>query len=137
VSVVPATAQPEARTVEFKVGDGTRYRPAEIEARAGEQLRVVMTYTGQMAKSSVAHNFILLKKGTNARDFAEKFATIEEPDFAAAGVQDRVIASTNLVGADETAKVTFDVPPERGEYPFVCTFKGHYRLGMRGQLVVK
>ncbi len=82
IAVASVAAQaPDVTTVELKVGDGTRFRPSEIHARPGERLRVVITYVGKMAKSSVAHDFVLLKKGTNAKDFAEKVGTKEQPDF--------------------------------------------------------
>ena len=34
-------------------------------------------------------------------------------------------------------QVTFIVPEVPGEYPFLCTFAGHYQAGMKGTLTVK
>ncbi|HUO64394.1 MAG TPA: plastocyanin/azurin family copper-binding protein [Terriglobales bacterium] len=33
--------------------------------------------------------------------------------------------------------MTFEAPMEPGEYTFVCSFPGHFALGMKGQLIVK
>jgi uncharacterized cupredoxin-like copper-binding protein len=33
--------------------------------------------------------------------------------------------------------VKFTAPQAPGEYPFICTFPGHYAIGMKGVLVVR
>jgi azurin len=48
-----------------------------------------------------------------------------------------VIAHTGLAGAGETVEVTFKVPAAAGEYPFLCSFPGHFQAGMKGTLAVK
>ncbi|HEY3291667.1 MAG TPA: plastocyanin/azurin family copper-binding protein [Anaerolineae bacterium] len=46
-----------------------------------------------------------------------------------------MIAFTNLVKPGDTGTVTFDAPAA-GQYPFICTFPGHYVL-MKGTLTIK
>lgn len=41
---------------------------------------------------------------------------------------DQVLFSTPLVDPNNTYTLTFKVPEEPGDYPFVCTFPGHWRL---------
>ncbi len=48
-----------------------------------------------------------------------------------------VLAFIPLLGPRETGEVTFTAPSEPGRYPFLCTFPGHYVIGMKGELVVK
>ena len=48
-----------------------------------------------------------------------------------------VIAKTSLAGPGERVQVTFTVPETPGEYPFICTFAGHYQAGMKGKLIVR
>ena len=38
--------------------------------------------------------------------------------------------------AGKTAEVTFTAPQQIGEYTFLCSFPGHFAVGMRGTLVV-
>ncbi len=38
-----------------------------------------------------------------------------------------VLAATSLLNPDQTTSLRFDVPDVAGEYPFVCTFPGHWR----------
>jgi len=42
-----------------------------------------------------------------------------------------------MIGAGETAEASMVVPAQRGDYVFVCTFPGHFALGMKGVLTVK
>jgi uncharacterized cupredoxin-like copper-binding protein len=42
-----------------------------------------------------------------------------------------------LAGPGETVQVFFTAPAKPGRYPFVCTFAGHYQLGMKGTLIVR
>ena len=48
-----------------------------------------------------------------------------------------MIANTALAGNGETVEVVFKVPAAAGSYPFLCTFPGHFVVGMKGNLVVK
>jgi azurin len=47
-----------------------------------------------------------------------------------------VLFASPLLNARESTVVAFDAPTEPGEYPFVCSFPGHW-LTMRGVLTVE
>ncbi len=40
----------------------------------------------------------------------------------------QIIASTPLVNPEESYRLTFTVPEQIGDYPFVCTFPGHWSI---------
>ena len=48
----------------------------------------------------------------------------------------QIIFSTKLVEPGETLTVQFKAPAEAGQYPYVCTFPGHWRI-MNGILNVR
>ncbi|HKK74099.1 MAG TPA: PVC-type heme-binding CxxCH protein [Saprospiraceae bacterium] len=48
---------------------------------------------------------------------------------------DQVLYSTKLLDPNSSTTLTFQVPDEPGDYPFVCTFPGHWRL-MNGVMKV-
>jgi uncharacterized protein len=48
----------------------------------------------------------------------------------------QIIASTSLVNAESTYRLTFIAPETVGDYPYVCTFPGHWSI-MNGVGVVK
>jgi azurin len=52
-------------------------------------------------------------------------------------MSDKIIAHTGLAGAGETQDVTFKAPMKPGTYTYMCTFPGHFAVGMKGELVVK
>ncbi len=134
---VPASAQPAAaRSIEIQVGDNMRFAPARLDARPGEQLRVVLKAVGTMPRTAMAHNFVLLRKGADPKAFADKSATARDTGYIAPALKGDVLASTTLVGPGETAEVTFTAPRQVGEYTFLCSFPGHFVVGMRGTLVV-
>jgi azurin len=136
-AAISAGAQgPPTKVVEIEVGDNMRFSPATIEAQPGQQLRVVLKPVGKIA--ALAHNFVLLKKGIGPKAFVDKAsAATKETGAIPSAMKDQVIASSPLVKSGDTGEVTFEAPTRPGEYDFVCTFPGHFNLGMRGQLVVK
>jgi azurin len=135
----PAKAAPAgaARTVELTAGDTMKYGTPEITAKPGETLRIVLKNVGTMPKMAMAHNFVLLKAGIDAVEFNKAAFNARETDFIPPTMKDAVIAHTGLTGPGETVDVTFKVPAKAGSYNFVCSFPGHFALGMRGTLVVK
>ena len=58
-------------------------------------------------------------------------------NFWISSMKDAVIANTTLTGPGETAETTFKVPAKPGSYTYLCSFPGHFALGMRGTLIVK
>jgi azurin len=138
IAVAPASGQPSAVTsVELQVGDNMRFTPAVITVRPGERVRVVLRGVGKIPKTAMAHNFVLLRNGTDPKAFVEKSSEARESGFIAPGLRERVIAATSLVGPGESVDVTFEAPSSAGEYTFLCTFPSHFKLGMKGQLIVK
>jgi azurin len=112
-------------------GNEMRFRETAIAATAGETLRVVFENTA--TSPAMSHNVL----------FVADRESIHPVGRAAMGAADRdyipdhpaVIASTPMAAPGETVEVTFTVPAEPGEYPYICTYPGHY-LVMQGVLFV-
>ena len=124
------------RTIEIIGTEDMKFSLANIAAKRGEQLRVRLVAKGAMPKIAMAHNFVLLNKGVSQVDFVTAAMQARATDFVPAGSKD-VLAHTGLAGAGETVEVTFKVPAAAGDYPYVCSFPGHFQAGMRGMLNVK
>jgi azurin len=138
VAVAPARAQSsDVTTVEIQVGDNMRFTPSVINARPGEKLRIVLKGMGKIPKTGMAHNFVLLKRGVSPQAFADKSSAARDTEFIVPALQDQMIIASHLVGPGEESEVTFTAPDRAGEYVFLCTFPGHFKLGMKGQLIVK
>jgi len=133
---VPEPAQSSGRTVEIVVGDNMKFSPDALTAKPGERITVVLKDVGQMPKAAMGHNFVLMAKGADPKAYAEKAAPLRETDFIVPALNHQVLAFTKLVGPGETAEVTFAAPTERGAYTFICSFPGHFAMGMKGTLTV-
>jgi azurin len=140
----PATEKPGAaaaaksvRTIEIIGTEDMKFSLANIAAKRGEQLRVRLVSKGAMPKIAMAHNFVLLNKGVSQVDFVQAAMNARATDFIPADKKGDVLAHTALAGAGETVEVTFKVPAAAGDYPYICSFPGHFQAGMRGMLNVK
>ena len=125
------------KTVTITGTEQMKWDVATIQAKPGEQIHVVLKTTGSMPKIAMAHNFVLLKADVNPQDVANSAMTARETDFIPDSMKDKIIAHSGLAGGGETTQVTFKAPTKPGTYPYLCTFPGHFAVGMKGELVVK
>ena len=137
VATVGLSADPAPRTVVIKATDDMKFSVTEIVAKRGEKLRIVLSSRGTMPKMAMAHNLVLLAKGTDVDAFANASAVARTTNYIAPAMNPKVLAATKLAGNGETVEVIFDAPKVPGRYDYICSFPGHYLGGMRGVLVVK
>ncbi|MES2692826.1 MAG: plastocyanin/azurin family copper-binding protein [Verrucomicrobiota bacterium] len=126
----------DARVVEITANDQMKFSLATIEAKPGEQLKVVFKNVGTLPKQAMGHNWVLLKKGSDVMAFGGAAAGAAATEYIPAGQKDKIVAHSKLLGPKETSEVAFTVPSEAGDYPFLCSFPGHFAL-MKGMLTVK
>lgn len=134
---VSALAAQTPRTIEILGSDDMKYSVTTITAKPGELIRIKLTSKGVIPKVAMAHNFVLLKLGTNAQKFIDAGAADRANDFIAPSMKAQVIAASKLAGPGETVYVTFKAPSKPGAYTYLCTFAGHFQAGMKGVLTVK
>jgi azurin len=136
-SAPPAAPAPGVKTLSITGDDTMKYNVTVFEAKAGEPVRVTLTNVGKMPKQAMAHNWVLLQPCSEA-DFNAfgTAAAMAAPTHIPAGTAAKIIAQTKLLGPGESDSIDFKAPSAPGEYPFLCTFPGHFAL-MKGKLVVK
>ena len=86
----------------------------------------------------MAHNVVIGQPGSLEAIGAAADALASSPDGLAKHYVpqvESVVAATTLIQAGEKTVITFQVPETPGEYLFVCTFPGHWRV-MNGILRV-
>ena len=49
---------------------------------------------------------------------------------------DDVLTYTDIVGPGENFTIYFKAPTEKGRYPYLCTFPGHWMV-MNGEMIVE
>ena len=124
------------RVVEITANDTMKFSVTTIEAKAGKQLKVILTNAGTQPKEAMGHNWVLLKAGSDAGAFANAAVAAKETNYIPAALKAQIIASIDLLGPRKSGEVVFTVPGP-GEYPFLCSFPAHFAIGMKGTLIVK
>ncbi|ADB36575.1 PVC-type heme-binding CxxCH protein [Spirosoma linguale] len=125
---------PNVEVIRMKtVREEMRFDKKEFTVTAGKQVEIVLENPDAMQ-----HNLVIGKpksmeiigsaadKLITAKDGAEKNYV---PSIS------QVIAATPLVNPDQTFRLKFTAPATPGDYPFVCTFPGHWRM-MNGVMKV-
>ncbi len=135
-SAAPA-AVPGPKTFTLTANDTMKYDLTRLEVSAGDDVKVMLTNAGAMPKASMAHNWILLKLGSDPVAFTNAAVTHKADDYFPTELAGEVLVHTKLLGPRQSDTVEFKAPTEPGEYTYLCTFPGHYVSGMHGVLVVR
>ena len=134
--VSPAIAQ--EKKIELTGNDQMQYSTKAIEVTAGEKVTLVFKHIGQLPKTAMGHNVVILKPGTPVPTFATKAMQAAATEYIPQDEESKklIVAHTKLIGGTESDTLTFTAPAEAGAYPYICTFPGHFAL-MQGVLTVK
>jgi azurin len=140
-AATPATTPPAdpagVKVIRLTGDDTMRFNITTIEAAPGEAIRVELRNIGRMPKQSMAHNFVLFQPMADAELNALGIAASMAPPLYLPKDMSKVLAhSTKILGPGESETIDFTAPTEPGEYPYLCTFPGHFAT-MRGKLIVK
>jgi azurin len=125
------------REIDITAGDTMKYDVTQIDAKPGEDLKVVLTNTGAQPVTVMGHNWVLLKAGSDVAAFDAAALTSKDTNYFPAALADEVIAHIDLLGPRKSGEAEFKAPTAPGDYPFLCTFPAHYQTGMKGTLTVK
>lgn len=114
--------------------DQMKFNYREITVKEGQKITLELKHTGKINKSTMGHNWVLLKEGVAVNDFAKKAQNEVEREYIPQDTSD-IIAHTKLIGGGQSDVITFDAPA-KGTYNFLCSFSGHAPV-MRGKFIVK
>jgi uncharacterized protein len=105
----------------------------EFTAKPGQRVRITLTNPDDMQ-----HNMLVLRPGTIEAVGALADAMVSAPDAAERQYippTPDVMWFTPLVDPGQSAVLEFTAPRQAGDYPYVCTFPGHWRI-MQGTMKV-
>ena len=111
-----------------------KFAPTELRVTAGEEVRIVFENPDLML-----HNLVIIAPGSEEEvgQLADEMAAASDglaKQYVPASP--RVLHATPLINHKERFELRFTAPAAPGNYPFICTFPGHWRM-MRGVLVVE
>jgi azurin len=122
------------RSITIEAGKNLSFFPRSFTAHPGERLQLTF-----INPDVVPHNWVLVLSNQLESVGQLVDRSIVDPD--AVGRQyvpktDAVLAYTDIVPAGQRFTIYFAAPREKGRYPFLCTFPGHWMV-MNGQMVVE
>ena len=130
-------ATAENVTVEITGNDQMQYSTKAVEVTEGDKVTLSFKHVGQLPAVAMGHNVVILKPGTQIPLFASKCAPAKDTEYIPqdAESKEQIVTHTKLLGGGESDTIQF-VAPEAGDYPFICTFPGHFAI-MQGVMTVK
>ena len=123
--------------ISITASDTMKYSVTKIEAKPGQKVVVELTNQGNLPKTAMGHNWILLKAGSDPLAYATAGMKAKAENYQPRSLASEVITSIALLGPKESGRTSFTAPSTPGSYPFLCSFPAHYQTGMRGVLIVK
>ncbi len=107
----------------------------EFKVKAGGPVKLTLKNP-----DATPHNLVICKPGTAddigaaANEMAKLPDAFEKMDFLPKSPN--VLFATKMVLENRSETLRFHAPKEKGSYPFICSFPGHY-LVMRGVMIVE
>ncbi|HYH55851.1 MAG TPA: plastocyanin/azurin family copper-binding protein, partial [Anseongella sp.] len=103
-----------------------KYDKELLQLKAGSTVKIVFTNSDHML-----HNLLILRPGSMEKVGAAADQLAQDPQGASRDYipeMPEVLFATPLVDPGSSYELVFRVPERPGEYPFVCTFPGHWRI---------
>jgi azurin/sugar phosphate isomerase/epimerase len=113
---------------------GLQFVQKQLQAKAGEKLTIVFKNT-----DVVPHNWLLAKPGSLQKLGDKCNLMITDPQGLAKHYvpdSDDVIAYTDMTNPKGEFSIHITAPKDKGDYPYLCTFPGHWMV-MNGVLKVE
>jgi len=119
--------------------DQMQYTVTAFSVEAGQQVELTLVHEGELPVDAMGHNVVILPAGEDYAAFSQQVTRgggSLDNDYLPESMREGLIAYTDMLGGGETDTITFTAPEEPGEYPFVCTFPGHFSM-MNGVMTVR
>lgn len=114
------------------VGNEMRYEQTEFSVRPGQEVRLIFENT---ATSEAMHHNVVIIEDRESVDRVGNAALEAGAEADYIPEDNAIIAYTAMAAPGETVEVTFTAPDTEGDYPYICTYPGHYML-MQGTMRV-
>lgn len=114
--------------------DVMKFDKSVINVKAGSTVQIIIDNPDFMQ-----HNFVLIKPKTTDMVGAAADKLAQDPNGAKMNYVPKmaeVLEATPLINPAGKYTLTFKVPDAAGDYPYICTFPGHWRI-MQGVMKVK
>jgi azurin len=104
----------------------------QIVVKSGEE--VELTVKNDSTEAKEFRNWVLVEPGTESTVMTSAMQAGAERQWSPSS--EHVLVQSKLIPPGESETLKFKAPSTPGEYPYFCTFPGHF-MTMRGKLIVK
>ncbi len=107
----------------------------EFKVKAGAPVKLTLENP-----DATPHNLMICQPGSAdeigfaANEMAKLPDAFEKSDFIPKS--DKILHATKMLSQNQSETLRFHAPTKPGEYPYICSFPGHY-LVMRGTMIVE
>lgn len=131
------TAQDAVKEITLKpdAANPMMFDQKSLSVKPGEKVKITFSNTGS---APLPHNLLICKPGSLQKVGALANNMLTDPQAMAKDYipeTEDVLFHTKLIQPGQTAVLEFTAPAEAGDYPYLCTFPGHWML-MQGVLKV-
>ena len=84
-----------------------KYSITSIEAKPGEDIKVILTNIGTQPKEVMGHDWVLLKAGSDVAAFDAAALNSKDTGYIPAALSDEIIAHIDLLGPRKSGEVEF------------------------------
>lgn len=124
-----------AKKVQIKTIPGLKYDRTKFTVKAGESVALELKNI-----DSMPHNIVITKPGKKQQVGETAFKMMNDPNARKKNYvpddKSDLIAYSDVVEPTGKHTTYFKAPKEKGEYPFICTFPGHWQV-MQGVMIVE
>ena len=115
-----------------------RFDKTEFTVKAGQKVRLTLVNPDDSLNLQ-AHNLLVIEPGTMEEVGTAADAELSDPAFLsdrhAIPTSNYVLYHTKLLQPGESETIEFTAPESTGDYPFLCSYPGHWRV-MNGVMIV-
>jgi len=130
-----AERQPFTDTIYLQANDNMRFNQELFKIHAGKKIVLIFKNTASPSATSMTHNVVILKPGTDIADFADVAHNAQKEQYVPSAVASLIIAHTKLVSGGGSDEVEFTIN-QPAIYDFICSFPGHWGT-MQGKIVAE
>lgn len=113
------------------------YKTKEFTVKAGQKVKLTLS---NPAGSPFPHNLLIVKPGKKDVVGMASNTAMTDPKYLteknAIPESEEILFHTKLVQPGTTDTIEFTAPSEPGEYPYLCTYPGHWAV-MNGVMHVE
>ena len=115
---------------------GLKFAQITFTVKAGGKVKITFKNESPVPQP---HNLLILAPGSINEVGALANQMLTDPEAMKKSYipeSDKILHSMALINPTETGNLEFEAPVEAGEYPYICTFPGHW-MTMRGVMTVE